>query len=115
MANPTIPKARGNGYVLTYGGKKFYFAGDTEGTPEMLALKDIDVAFIPMNLPYTMTPDEAADAVKAFRPRIAIPYHYRGRIFSASPTTSKEPASRSGCSTGIPTKRPNPTRRSCRS
>lgn len=76
---PYHPKGRGNGYVLTYGGKKFYFAGDTEGTPEMLSLKDIDVAFIPMNLPYTMTPDEAATAVKAFRPKIAIPYHYRGQ------------------------------------
>lgn len=76
---PYHPKGRGNGYVLTYGGKNFYFAGDTEGTPEMRALRDIDVAFIPMNLPYTMTPDEAADAVKAFRPKVAIPYHYRGQ------------------------------------
>jgi L-ascorbate metabolism protein UlaG (beta-lactamase superfamily) len=72
-------KGRGNGYILNYGGKNFYFAGDTEGTPEMRALRDIDVAFIPMNLPYTMTPDEAADAVKAFHPKIAIPYHYRGQ------------------------------------
>jgi L-ascorbate metabolism protein UlaG (beta-lactamase superfamily) len=72
-------KGRGNGYILNYGGKNFYFAGDTEGTPEMRALKNIDVAFIPMNLPYTMTPDEAADAVKAFHPKIAIPYHYRGQ------------------------------------
>lgn len=77
--DPYHPKGGGNGYVLTYGGKRFYFAGDTEGTPEMRALKDIDVAFIPMNLPYTMTPDEAADAVKAFRPRVAIPYHYQGQ------------------------------------
>lgn len=76
---PFHPKGRGNGYVLNYGGKNFYFAGDTEGTPEMRALKNIDVAFIPMNLPYTMTPDEAADAVKAFHPRVAIPYHYRGQ------------------------------------
>lgn len=76
---PYHPKGRGNGYVLTYGGKNFYFAGDTEGTPEMRALRNIDVAFIPMNLPYTMTPDEAADAVKAFRPRVVIPYHYRGQ------------------------------------
>jgi L-ascorbate metabolism protein UlaG (beta-lactamase superfamily) len=76
---PYHPKGRGNGYVLTYGGKNFYFAGDTEGTPEMRALKNIDVAFIPMNLPYTMTPDEAADAVKAFHPKVAIPYHYRGQ------------------------------------
>ena len=76
---PFHPKGRGNGYVVNYGGKNFYFAGDTEGTPEMLALKDVDVAFIPMNLPYTMTPDEAADAVKVFKPKIAIPYHYRGQ------------------------------------
>jgi len=76
---PYHDKGRGNGYVLTYGGKNFYFAGDTEGTPEMRALKNIDVAFIPMNLPYTMTPDEAADAVKAFHPKVAIPYHYKGQ------------------------------------
>jgi L-ascorbate metabolism protein UlaG (beta-lactamase superfamily) len=71
-------KGRGNGYVLTYGGKRFYFSGDTEGIPEMRALKNIDVAFVCMNLPYTMPPDEAAEAVKAFHPRIVIPYHYRG-------------------------------------
>jgi L-ascorbate metabolism protein UlaG (beta-lactamase superfamily) len=76
---PYHSKGRGNGYVLNYGGKNFYFAGDTEGTPEMRALKNIDVAFIPMNLPYTMTPDEAADAVKAFHPKVAIPYHYKGQ------------------------------------
>lgn len=72
-------KGRGNGYVLTYGGKRFYFSGDTEGIAEMRALKDIDVAFICMNLPYTMTPEEAADAVKAFHPKVAIPYHYKGQ------------------------------------
>lgn len=71
-------KGRGNGYVLTYGGKRFYFSGDTEGVPEMVALKNIDVAFVCMNLPYTMPPEEAADAVKAFHPKIVIPYHYRG-------------------------------------
>ena len=71
-------KGRGNGYVFTFGGKRFYFSGDTEGVPEMRALKNIDVAFVCMNLPYTMPPDEAADAVKAFRPKIVIPYHYRG-------------------------------------
>jgi L-ascorbate metabolism protein UlaG (beta-lactamase superfamily) len=76
---PFHPKGRGNGYILNYGGKNFYFAGDTEGTPEMRALKNIDVAFIPMNLPYTMTPEEAADAVKAFKSKVAIPYHYRGQ------------------------------------
>jgi L-ascorbate metabolism protein UlaG (beta-lactamase superfamily) len=71
-------KGRGNGYVLTLGGKRIYIAGDTECTPEMRALKNIDVAFVPMNLPYTMTPAEAADCVKAFKPKIVYPYHYRG-------------------------------------
>ncbi|MFZ0641097.1 MAG: MBL fold metallo-hydrolase [Candidatus Acidiferrales bacterium] len=76
------PKGRGNGYVLTYGGKRFYFSGDTENIPEMRALKNIDVAFVCMNLPYTMPPDEAAEAVKAFHPKIVIPYHYRGSDLS---------------------------------
>ncbi len=75
-------KGRGNGYVLTYGGKRFYFSGDTEDVPEMRALKNIDVAFVCMNLPYTMPPEEAADAVKAFHPKIVIPYHYRGSDLS---------------------------------
>lgn len=77
------PKGWGNGYVLTYGGKRFYFSGDTENIPEMRALKNIDVAFICMNLPYTMTPQEAAEAVKAFHPKVAIPYHYRGSDIEA--------------------------------
>jgi L-ascorbate metabolism protein UlaG (beta-lactamase superfamily) len=76
-------KGRGNGYVLTYGGKRFYFSGDTEAIPEMKALKNIDVAFVCMNLPYTMTPEEAADAVKAFHPKVAIPYHYKGQDTAA--------------------------------
>jgi len=71
-------KGRGDGYVLTYGGKRFYLSGDTEGIPEMRALKNIDVAFVCMNLPYTMPPEEAADAVKAFKPKVVYPYHYRG-------------------------------------
>jgi L-ascorbate metabolism protein UlaG (beta-lactamase superfamily) len=71
------PKGVGNGYVLTMGGKRIYVAGDTEFVPEMKNLKNIDVAFLPMNLPYTMAPLEAAQAVKAFRPKIAVPYHYR--------------------------------------
>jgi L-ascorbate metabolism protein UlaG (beta-lactamase superfamily) len=75
-------KGRGNGYVLTYGGKRFYFSGDTEGVPEMRALKNIDVAFVCMNLPYTMPPDEAAEAVRAFHPKVVIPYHYRGSDLS---------------------------------
>jgi L-ascorbate metabolism protein UlaG (beta-lactamase superfamily) len=75
-------KGRGNGYVLTYGGKRFYLSGDTEGIPEMRALKNIDVAFVCMNLPYTMPPDEAAEAVKAFHPKVVYPYHYRGSDLS---------------------------------
>ena len=72
-------KGRGNGYIVTLGGQRLYFAGDTECTPEMKALRNIDVAFIPMNLPYTMTPAEAADCAKAFKPKIAIPYHFQGQ------------------------------------
>src|SRR5580698_5563066 len=71
-------RGHGNGYVLSYGGVRFYFSGDTEGVPEMRGLKNIDVAFVCMNLPYTMPPEEAADAVKAFHPKIVIPYHYHG-------------------------------------
>jgi len=71
-------KGRGNGYILTLGGKRVYFAGDTACTPDMKALNDIDVAFVPMNLPYTMPPAEAAECVRAFAPKIVYPYHYRG-------------------------------------
>jgi L-ascorbate metabolism protein UlaG (beta-lactamase superfamily) len=70
-------KGRGNGYVLTLGGKRVLFTGDTECTPELKAMKGIDVAFVAMNLPFTMTPQEAADCVKAFKPKIVYPYHYR--------------------------------------
>jgi L-ascorbate metabolism protein UlaG (beta-lactamase superfamily) len=73
------PKGRGNGYVLTFGNKKVYISGDTQGVPEMRALKNIDVAFVCMNLPYTMNIDEAAQAVLAFKPKIMYPYHYRGQ------------------------------------
>lgn len=72
-------KGRGNGYVVTIGGKRLYFSGDTECTPEMKALKNIDVAFIAMNLPYTATPEEAAGCAAAFKPKIAYPYHYKGQ------------------------------------
>lgn len=75
-------KGRGNGYLLTYGGFRFYIAGDTEGTPEMRALKNIDAALICMNVPFTMPPEEAAEAVLAFKPKVAIPYHYRGADLS---------------------------------
>ncbi len=69
-------KGRGNGYVLTIGGKRIYIAGDTEDISEMRSLKNIHIAFIPMNLPYTMTVEQAADAVLAFEPTIVYPYHY---------------------------------------
>ena len=71
------PKGRDNGYVLTMGGKRVYIAGDTEDTAEMRALKGIDVAFLPMNLPYTMSVAKAADAIREFKPKIIYPYHYR--------------------------------------
>ena len=72
------PKGRDNGYVLGIDGRRVYIAGDTEDTPEMRALTDIDVAFLPMNLPYTMTVEQAADAVAAFAPEAVYPYHYKG-------------------------------------
>lgn len=72
-------KGRGNGYVLEMGGKRIYYSGDTEDIPEMRALKNIDKAFVCMNLPYTMTEESAADAVLAFQPKQVYPYHYRGR------------------------------------
>ena len=72
---PYHPKGVGNGYILTFADKRVYVAGDTENIPEMKALKDIDVAFLPMNLPYTMTPEMVADAAKAFKPRVLYPYH----------------------------------------
>ena len=73
---PFHPRGDGNGYVLTFGDKRVYVAGDTENIPEMKSLKDIDVAFLPMNLPYTMTPEMVADAARSFRPKILYPYHY---------------------------------------
>jgi L-ascorbate metabolism protein UlaG (beta-lactamase superfamily) len=70
-------KGRGNAYVLTLGGKRILFTGDTECTPEIKALTGIDVAFVTMNLPFTMPPQEAAACVKAFKPKAVYPYHYR--------------------------------------
>lgn len=72
-------KGRGNGYVLTIGGKRIYLSGDTEDIPEMRSLTNIDVAFVCMNLPYTMDVDQAASAVNEFKPKIVYPYHYRGQ------------------------------------
>ncbi|MBI4643220.1 MAG: MBL fold metallo-hydrolase, partial [Deltaproteobacteria bacterium] len=73
---PFHPKGRDNGYIITFGDKRVYVAGDTENHPEMKALKNIDFAFLPMNLPYTMTPEMVADAAKAFKPKVLYPYHY---------------------------------------
>lgn len=74
--SPFHPKGEGNGYVVTFGKIRVYVAGDTENVPEMKALEGIDVAFLPMNLPYTMTPEMVADAARAFRPRVLYPYHF---------------------------------------
>ena len=74
--NPFHPKGDGNGYIITFGDKRVYVAGDTENTSEMKALKNIAIAFLPMNLPYTMTPEMVADAARAFKPAILYPYHY---------------------------------------
>ena len=74
--DPFHVKGEGNSYVVTLGDKRVYIGGDTENTPEMKALEDIDIAFLPMNLPYTMTPEMVADAARAFKPKILYPYHY---------------------------------------
>ena len=75
--DPFHLKGEGNGYIITFGDKKVYIAGDSENTPEMKSLKNIDIAFLPMNLPYTMTPEMVADAAKAFKPKVLYPYHYK--------------------------------------
>ncbi len=73
---PYHPKDQHNGYILNFGDTRIYIAGDTENIPEMKELKDISIAFLPMNLPFTMTPEMAADAALSFRPKILYPYHY---------------------------------------
>ena len=73
---PFHPKGEGNGYLLTLGDKVLYLAGDTENIPEMKSLKAVDIAFLPANLPYTMTPEMVADAVWTFRPKVLYPYHF---------------------------------------
>lgn len=72
-------KGRGNGYILTLGGKSVYISGDTEDIPEMRSLKNIDIAFVCMNLPYTMDVNQASQGVLAFKPKVVYPYHYRGQ------------------------------------
>lgn len=78
-ADSRHPKGRGNGYLLTISGARIYIAGDTEDTEEMRALQDIDIAFLPMNLPYTMDVSQAAEATLAFKPKVVYPYHFRGQ------------------------------------
>jgi len=73
---PFHPRGHGNGYVITFGDLRVLIAGDTENTPELKSLRDLDVAFLPMNLPYTMTPEMVAEAAVAMRPRILYPYHF---------------------------------------
>ena len=77
--NSKHPKGRGNGYILTIDNKRIYISGDTEDIPEMRMLQDIDIAFICMNLPYTMTVNQASNAVLEFQPKIVYPFHYRGK------------------------------------
>ena len=74
--SPFHPEGVGNGYIIKFGDKKVYVAGDTENVPEMKQLKEIDIAFLPMNLPYTMTPEMVTDAVNTFKPKILYPYHF---------------------------------------
>lgn len=73
------PKGAGNGYIFKLGNDRVYFSGDTEDTPEMRALTNIDKAFVCMNMPYTMTVEQAAAATLAFKPKQVYPYHYRGK------------------------------------
>jgi L-ascorbate metabolism protein UlaG (beta-lactamase superfamily) len=76
LEKPFHPKGNGNGYLISWGGKRIYVAGDTENVPEIKALKNIDIAFLPMNLPYTMTPEQVFDVAKAMKPRVLYPYHF---------------------------------------
>jgi L-ascorbate metabolism protein UlaG (beta-lactamase superfamily) len=76
LEKPFHPKGSGNGYVLTLGDKRVYIAGDTENVPEIKALKNIDVAFLPMNLPFTMTPEQVADVARTMMPKVLYPYHF---------------------------------------
>lgn len=84
------PKGRGNGYVLDIGGKRVYIAGDTEDIPEMADLRNIDIAFLPVNQPYTMTPQQAAHAAKMIKPKVLYPYHYGETDVSVLPEMLKE-------------------------
>lgn len=94
--NARHPKGWGNGYILTIGGKRFYISGDTEDIPEMRALQNIDYAFVCMNLPFTMSVDQAADAVLEFKPEVVYPFHYRNAggysdVYKFKALVSKDP------------------------
>lgn len=84
------PKGRDNGYVLTIGGTRIYIAGDTEDIPEMAQLKDIDVAFLPCNQPYTMTPDQLVKAARVVKPKVLFPYHFGQTDVSRLPELLRE-------------------------
>ena len=102
---PARPKGRGNGYILTFGDKRIYFSGDSQATPEMRALQNIEVAFISLN-PTAMTPQEAADAVKAFHPKVVYPYNYQGsdpQVFAKALEGVRH--RRCACSIGTPSRR----------
>lgn len=86
------PKGRDNGYLLTLGGKRIYIAGDTEDIPEMAQLGDIDIAFLPVNQPYTMTPQQAANAARIIKPKVLYPYHYGETDVSVLPGMLKDVA-----------------------
>lgn len=100
-------KGRGNAYVLTLGGKRILFTGDTECTPEIKALTNIDVAFVTMNLPYTMPPNEAADCVKAFKPKVVYPYHYFQQGLTPANKNQTDFASAMKGTAGIEVRTPN--------
>ena len=80
------PKGNGNGYVLSLDGFRIYIAGDTEDIPEMAQLEDIDLAFLPVNQPYTMTVEQCVRAAKSFMPKVLIPYHFSQTDISSLPT-----------------------------
>src|SRR5690606_18014627 len=86
-------QGRDNGYVLTVDGSRVYIAGDTEDIPEMRALTAIDIAFVPMNLPYTMDVDQAGSAVAEFKPKVVYPYHFQGSDLAAFAARVAEGAS----------------------
>jgi L-ascorbate metabolism protein UlaG (beta-lactamase superfamily) len=84
------PKGRDNGYILTLDGLRIYIAGDTEDIPEMANIKDIDIAFLPCNQPYTMTPDQLVRAAKVIKPKVLFPYHYGRTDVSTIPSQLKD-------------------------